>query len=92
MKVFCVHNVEWWIGSDADSVLKAVIEEYGYSDDDIGQADIYELDNDDLEKLKFAESDEDEVRTGVVRTFREQLEIELAEGGSFPRLLASEEW
>lgn len=92
MKVFCVHDVEWWIGSDAESVLQAVIEEYGYTRDDIAPSDVEEVEDATLDELKFTEADENEVRTDVVRTFREKLAIELAEGGRFPRLLASEEW
>lgn len=92
MKVFCVHDVEWWIGNSAESVLQAVIEEYGYTEDDIEPNDVEEVEDATLDELKFAEADENEVRTGVVRSFREQLALELAEGGRFPRLLASEEW
>lgn len=92
MKVFCVHDVEWWIGSDAESVLQAVIEEYGYTEDDIAPSDVEEVEDATLDELKFTEADENERPTGVVRTFREQLAIELTEGGDFPRLLASEEW
>lgn len=92
MKVFCVHDVEWWIGNSAESVLEAVIEEYGYTEDDIALTDVEEVDGAALDELKFTEADENERPTGVVRTFREQLAIELTEGGDFPRLLASEEW
>lgn len=92
MKVFCVHDVEWWIGSDAESVLQVVIDEYGYTEDDIALNDVEEVDGAALDELKFTEADENERPTGVVRTFREQLAIELAQGGRFPRLLASEEW
>lgn len=92
MKVFCVHDVEWWIGNSAESVLQAVIEEYGYTEDDIEPNDVEEVEDATLDELKFADADENEWPTGVVRTFREQLAIELAEGGRFPRLLVSEEW
>ncbi|WP_162531816.1 hypothetical protein [Stenotrophomonas nitritireducens] len=92
MKVFCVHDVEWWIGNSAESVLEAVIEEYGYTEDDIAIDDVEEVMDATLDELKFTDADENERPTGVVRSFREQLAIELAEGGDFPRLLASEEW
>ena len=77
MKVFCVHDVEWWIGNSAESVLEAVIEEYGYTEDDIALTDVEEVDGAALDELKFTEADENERPTGVVRTFREQLAIEL---------------
>lgn len=88
-KIFEVCDCEWWIGLDAESVRQAVMES-GYAAEDL--ADIQELDDSDLERLKYTDCDEDERPIGAVRTFREQLAIEAAAGGELPRLFAAEQW
>ncbi|AYA90395.1 MULTISPECIES: hypothetical protein [Stenotrophomonas] len=90
IKIFAVTESEWWMGTDLDSVVKAAQEEYGLGDDDV--ADAVELVDSDLDSLNFCDSDEDGRPTGHKRTFREQLVIEVAAGGSFPRLFAMEDF
>ncbi|WP_414554786.1 hypothetical protein [Stenotrophomonas forensis] len=90
IKIFAVTESEWWLGTDLASVVKAAQEEYGLVDEDV--ADAVELVDADLDSLNFSDSDEDGRPTGQKRTFREQLAIEVAAGGSFPRLFAMEDF
>lgn len=90
MKLFMINDCEWWIGADADSVRQAVKEEYGYTDADL--EDFSEVGDDGLDHLKYTDCDEDECPIGDPRTFRDQLAIETAAGGKFPRLFAAEPW
>ncbi|MBB4126269.1 hypothetical protein GGR77_001559 [Xanthomonas translucens] len=88
MKIFQIDDMEWWVGADAESVLAAVKEETGMDDEDL--EDFQEVNEDDLDRLKFQDSDEEERPIGEPRTFREQLVIEVAAGGKFPRMFAAE--
>ncbi len=90
IKIFAVTETEWWMGTDLASVVRAAQEEYGLDDEDVTNA--IELVDADLDSLNFSDSDEDGQPTGQKRTFREQLAIEVAAGGSFPRLFAMEDF
>lgn len=54
--------------------------------------DARELTEEELDSLQFSICDENERLTGQKRTFREQLAIEIAKGGKFPRMFASTEY
>lgn len=90
LKIFMVSDCEWWIGADADAVRQAVKDECGLTDEDL--EDFCEISNDALDHLKYTDCDEDERPVGNPRTFREQIEVEAALGGRFPRLFAVEPW
>ncbi|UYK82274.1 hypothetical protein NG829_08290 [Xanthomonas sacchari] len=90
MKIFRIDDCDWWIGPDAESVLAAVKDDTGMDDEDL--EDFHEVSADDLDRLKFADTDEDERTVGEPRSFREQMAIEIAAGGNFPRLFATTEF
>lgn len=90
MKIFKIDDCEWWIGADAESVRAAVVDQYGYTDEDL--EDFSELSDAELDTFKFVDTDEDERPISEPRTFREQMAIEVAQGGSFPRMFAAEEY
>jgi len=52
-------------------------------------ADAYALTDEQLDTIKITDCDEDERPTGEVRTFRQQMAKEIAEGGAFPRQFAA---
>ncbi len=90
MKIFSIDDMDWWIGADAESVWAAAVQEYGYTDEDI--ENFHELSDAELDALQYFDvDDEDERHIGDPRTFRAQLDIEIAAGGKFPRFFASEE-
>ncbi len=96
IKIWSVNDVEWWIGAGtAETILAAYMDATGCTHEEAtGDADELpiELLGDDLDRLKFTDTDEDERPTGQVRTFREQLAIETAGGVATPRLFACTEF
>lgn len=90
MKVFQMNDCDWMVGPSIEACIDAYKRDY--SDDPACTADARELDEDSMDKLTFIDTDENERPTGEKRTFREQLDIEISNGGPFPRLFASTEW
>lgn len=90
MKIFQMNDCDWWIGES----LVACIDDYvaNYSEIESIDEDAHELTDEELDKLIFTDCDEDERPSGIKRTFREQLEIEVTSGGVFPRMFASTEY
>lgn len=90
MKIIAMNDCDWWVGES----LEACVKDYqtNIEDDPIYTEDACELTDDDLDRLFFTDVDEDERPTGIKRTFREQLAIEIAAGGKFPRMFASTEY
>jgi hypothetical protein len=88
MKICQLNDYDWWIGESFEACVRdyqSNIAEDGVEDD------AHELCAEELDHLIFSDCDEDERPTGVKRTFREQLAIEVAAGGEFPRMFASTE-
>lgn len=86
MNVYELNDDYWWVGPS----LEACKAGYPYPEDIDDEA--HELSDAELDGLKFMVCDENETPTGEVRSFRQQLAIELAEGGEFPRLFASTDY
>lgn len=82
---------EWWIGESIDACKQKMREEYGWTDAELEEhvETPVQLSDATLDKLTFIEEDGEEP---VKRTFKEQLEREIAEGGTFPRIFASTEY
>jgi len=90
MKIIEMNDCDWWIGESLEACVKDYTEHY--VDDPESSEDARELNDDELDRLTFAVTDENECKTGEKRTFREQLAIEVAAGGEFPRMFASTEY
>ncbi len=90
MKVFEVNDCDWWIGES----LEACVKDYRENVEDSPEytEDAREVTEDELDSLKFSVSDDGETLSGQKRSFREQLAIEIAKGGKFPRMFASTEY
>jgi len=90
MKIVAINDCDWWIGES----LEACVKDYQDNIEDSPEytEDAIELTDADLDSLFFTDVDEDERPTGIKRTFREQLAIEIAAGGTFPRMFASTEY
>lgn len=86
MKIYALNDVEWWIGPSLEACKEA------YSNPDGIDDDAHELSDAELDSLQLTLVDENEAPTGEVRSFRQQLEIELANGGEFPRLFACSDY
>lgn len=93
MKVFEMNDCDWFVGESLEACkawwLKGAIEGI----DDLSFCDgARELTDDELDLLVFTVIGENEVPDGTKRSFREQLAIEIAAGGAFPRLFATTEY
>lgn len=86
MKIFSMNECDWYVGETLES---CVADYHIYFSDDTEEA--RELTEEELNKLIFIDTNEDEYPTGDKRTFREQLAIEIEKGGPFPRLFATTE-
>ena len=85
MKIVRMDDMEWWIGPSLEACLAAGRAECGadcYPDD----GDPYELSEEQLQRLTFVDED------GTERSFADQLAIEVAAGGPFPRMFAAEDY
>lgn len=89
MKIFAMNDCDWWIGESLEACKADYIEECG---DPSAVEDAYELTDEALDHLQFTDTDEDDAPIGTKRSFREQLAIELEQGGQFPRLFATTEF
>jgi hypothetical protein len=86
--LFAVNDCEFWIGAgSAIEIMAAYTEATGVTEEDNGGLP-EQITEEALDGLQFHDCDENEQPTGAVRSFREQLAIEVAEGGEFPRLFA----
>lgn len=90
MKIVELNEVEWWIGNSVEECVTDYREHYN-SDPELSDS-ARELTDDELDTLIFTDCDENEVPTGVKRTFREQLAVEVESGGEFPRMFAATEY
>jgi len=83
MKLICIDDCDWYIGESLEACRKHAIDLTGND-----TCEAYELFDLDLKKIIFTDIDEDPV---VTRSFKEQLNIEIAKGGEFPRFFATSE-
>ena len=91
MKIIEMNDCDWWIGESLESCVNDYLE--NVDDSPEYTEDARELTDEELDRLKFSICDEETERpTGEKRTFREQMAIEIAEGGVFPRMFASTEY
>jgi hypothetical protein len=89
--IWAIDDIEWWVGAGTREQIKlAVVEAYG----DVFEGDDQypELVSDsDLDSLMFNYSGAEEIDRTLTRSFREQLAIEIADGGDMPRMFACTE-
>lgn len=90
MKICQLNDCDWWIGESLEACKADYIAETG--DPDTVDDDAHELTEAELERLTFVDCDENERPIATKRSFREQLAIEVANGGTFPRMFASTEY
>ncbi|ACG60392.1 hypothetical protein phiPLPE_70 [Iodobacter phage PhiPLPE] len=87
MKIFEMNDCEWFIGPSIEACKSAYFDDFNTDSDEAR-----ELTDNELGTLIFTVTDENEVPDGNTRTFREQLAIEIAAGGVFPRMFACTEY
>ncbi len=87
MKVFQMNDCDWMIGLSLIDCKRAYLRDYCEDTDEAR-----ELDEEELDTLIFTDCDENETPSGIKRTFREQVQVEISACGEFPRLFASTEF
>lgn len=96
IQIWSINDEEWWIGvGPKEAILAAYMDAYGVSHEAAtGDIETWPepLTDNELDTLMFQDSNDDERPVGNPRTFREQLAIEIEEGGDFPRLFAGSEY
>ena len=88
MIICMMDDCTWYIGESVEACVEAFRREM-VSDYETDDEYPLQLDDDALDTLLFHDTNENEKPVGQARTFREQLAIETAEGGVFPRLFAA---
>lgn len=89
MNVYAMNECDWWIGESLEACIADCIEETG--DPDCIE-DPQELNGKLLESLTYFSDEDYDDGEPITRTFKEQLDIEIALGGVFPRRFASAEY
>jgi hypothetical protein len=90
--IWQINDCEFYIGAGtAEEIMAAYTADTGVTAED-NEGMPVALDDEALDSLRFHDADENEQLTGTSRTFREQLAIEIAEGGEFPRLFAATDY
>jgi hypothetical protein len=85
IKVFRMDDMEWWAGESLEACIAEGRRQCG--DDCYRELDEQrELDDADMQHLKFIDED------GSERTFAEELERRVAAGETFPQPFAAEDW
>lgn len=85
LRVFQMDDCDWWVGESADSCIEDRHETYG-PDEEFDREEVHELSDQQMQALVCTDED------GSKHTFKEQLDIEIASGGDFPRLFATTEF
>jgi hypothetical protein len=93
IRIFEVSECDWYIGAGTpEEIMEAYTNDTGVTlDDNDGQLPT-PISDSALDTLLYHDFDDDEQPLGTSRTFREQLALEVAKGGEFPRLFASTEY
>lgn len=86
MKIVQINDSEWMIGESLDACVAGYVENYGDAD---GVDEPSELSDSELDGIISLDEGTGEI---IKRTIREQLEIEIAAGGIFPRHFGSSDW
>jgi hypothetical protein len=89
VKVFQLDDCEWWAGETLEACITEARSLCGRDSYPDAEQDGHELGAEEMQRLMYIDDGGPE---RVQRTFAEQLEREVAEGGVFPRLFASTEY
>ena len=95
VKIWQINDCEWYIGAGTpESILAAYMEETGCTHEDAtGDKDEMprEISDEELDRLMYVDVDENEAPTNK-RTFREQMQKEIADGTTMPCLFGCTEF
>lgn len=101
IKIFNMNDYDWYAAETVEDALKEMAETLscGTDPDDIAEMrreyqvkNPVELTDEDMDRLKYIDTDENDDPEGDPRTFREQLAKMISEGDKFPCMFASTEY
>lgn len=86
LRIYALDDTDWWVGESLQACIEEARRECGAGSYCEAEAEGREVSEEAMQRLKFVDEGGPET---VERTFAEQLALEVAEGGKFPRLFAS---
>ncbi len=88
IKIYKLNDCDWFAAETLEEAIQCARGEFGYTDDSFDEA--YELDDDELDRLQYRFTDDDDKPIGTM-SFRAALAKRIAEGEQFPFIFASTE-
>jgi len=88
IKIFKLNDCDWFAAETLEEAIECAKRECGYDADSFD--DPYELGDDDLDRLQFQFTDDDDKPLETM-SFRDALAKRIADGEQFPYLFASTE-
>lgn len=89
IKIFAMNDCDWMAAETVEDATREYKEQFSGGEFDDGEP--VELSDEDMERLTFCETDEDEEAVERI-SFREKLNRMIAEGEQFPCFFASTEF
>jgi hypothetical protein len=89
-RIFQLDDYYWWVARTLEEACRTAKAEVDFGDDDL--ADARELEDEELGRLKFVDSDEDGNPEGEHRSFRQELARRVSSGLAAPELFACSEY
>jgi hypothetical protein len=98
-KVYAVNDCEWFVARSRDEAIAAAVEHWGCKSAEeavkhhmLDLDEVYELNDVELNALRFADSDENDERTGEWRSFKDELQRRVNSGLKEAELFACSEY
>ena len=93
IKVWRVNEYEWWAGTDLESIRAAYKEHTGIDpDSDEGFDNPHELSEKSMNEMRYCYNEDGYFSEAETRSFREQLDLDIAGGVKFPCYFAGTEY
>lgn len=93
VKVWRVNDYEWWAGTNIESIKVAYKEATGIDpDSDEGFDSPRELTAAEMGSMRYCYNEDGYFSENETRSFREQIDLEISEGQTFPCYFAGTEY
>lgn len=89
IKIFQLNDSDWFAAETLEQAIDCAKREFDYSDEQI--EDPFELDEADLDRLLFTQTDEQDRKIATV-SFRAELQRRIDAGDEFPYMFATSEY
>ena len=93
VKIFKLNDCDWYAAEDMESAIQQIMHDTDNAREDCVDCSRHELTDEEMDSLQFMDDREiDEDAEDGSRSFREQLELMVERGDSFPCLFATTEF